>query len=524
MFKHDLTLMQSFVFYKARYLTGEKKRNTLSKRRKAHLFRLLNKNALTRKLLNHTDHHYHYKNEREDHVAESYYLSKITSEKDYDKTYNGVDLQRIEYTEVIEIDRFNQLHSGILAKLSKRFQGMKLGGDTKDLRSSRAEFDIMQTGRLIDLNFKKNRKKNNDLLSHVNIAYTKTKESYFILRLSVHPSDKFKDEFRKILEGQEAMLSERHYHRSADILFHKATFISHETFVSSLTALNMRSLVADLSNQLHTNVTRHLRGYFARVGGRMDPPRIEYYEFDDIEKAKKDRFWKNYFDTSYYGYHSLKDGGVHLYRKDRYREESNLFCLVKQKGHGARENHPNDASNYASIETHYLLRSLAFPCAFSAVLKEEYYQLLQLKRQVYDFAASSGASQGLKFSLLFSHNREYLRLKKHLTKIIVTTRRFENEFDKRSLSWLTHESNLSAFVPVQSDMYKQPDLLKQFLEDLTREMQSLHKKTAGLNEIFKTTEELNAYRTNLALQVASLIITILAFIFAFDKVRELFVR
>jgi hypothetical protein len=62
--------------------------------------------------------------------------------------------------------------------------------------------------------------------------------------------------------------------------------------------------------------------------------------------------------------------------------------------------------------------------------------------------------------------------------------------------------------------------LSYYIEKFKNDIKYLTKKKDDVNIVFKNIEELNSYRTNFILQIVSLIVGILAFIFAFEKVRD----
>jgi len=69
----------------------------------------------------------------------------------------------------------------------------------------------------------------------------------------------------------------------------------------------------------------------------------------------------------------------------------------------------------------------------------------------------------------------------------------------------------------------QVNLLNYLIKKFKSEISHLTKKKDDINEVFKNIEELNSYRTNYILQIVSLLIGVLAFIFAFDKVKDFFI-
>jgi len=62
--------------------------------------------------------------------------------------------------------------------------------------------------------------------------------------------------------------------------------------------------------------------------------------------------------------------------------------------------------------------------------------------------------------------------------------------------------------------------LEKFIKNFSWQVKELDRQTRGINEVFRSIEEINVYRTNLMLQLISILIAILAIIFTFDKVKS----
>lgn len=443
------------------------------------------------------------------------------------KVYTEITLNEIIYFEVIEIDDFDKYKKKIISKFAKdHFFWSTRDKDElkKKLSSIKDGLDMISWGKLFSINYNKKIKQKNDLISFVDINYIKTNESYFILKISVKTSEKFQSEFQKIIEKEDIILNVENYNSFYNIIKTKR-FISFESVISSLKCRNLEYLISDLNEQVKINITGKIKGYFHNSKVNKVIPSIEFYEVKDIKKFNKDIDFKQNFDTGFDGYYASKDEEIEIFFSNTTRKSQKLIQVVKQIGHGKKVNSKNDLTNYDRIETHYLLESLAFPCVFKAILSEQFDKLNKLKRDIYDFVNDSSNTSILKIFLFFNYNNRYIKLKQSLTQILLTTKRFESEFTKRKITLYTNHTDLREFNPKDRNIRidnAEKDLLNRIVEEFSNEIKTLDEKTKSTNEIFKSIEELNSYRTNYLLQIISLLIAFLAFILTFEKTKTFF--
>lgn len=441
--------------------------------------------------------------------------------------YNKVSIIEMNYFEVIEIDDFDKYRKTIISKFGKHqmFRSTKKQNDLKiTLSKVKQEIDTISRGQLFSINYDKTQTENNDLISYVNVNYIKTNESYFILQIQVKLSTKFHDIFSEIVSQKDIGLSLNHYNSFIDIIKTKR-FHSYESFQSSLKVSNIRNLLFDVNQQVKINITSHLQGHFHQSKKSKFLPSIECYEVENIhdfhlDKNLKDNF-KNYFEN----YYALKDNKIEIYIPDSSDVKQTLIQIIKEKGHGEKNTSEKDKSDYDYLETYYLIHSLAFPCFFTAILSEQFEKLNLLKRQIYDFVNDTKKRNLFKPFLFFYYNNRYINLKQTLTEILLTTKRFETEFTNKNIYWYSDGQDLSEFEPRNKRVIRDnSDLMTKLINDFTYRIKQLEIKTKSINEIFKTIEELNNYRTNFLLQTISLLIAILAFVFTFDKTKILFIK
>jgi hypothetical protein len=177
-------------------------------------------------------------------------------------------------------------------------------------------------------------------------------------------------------------------------------------------------------------------------------------------------------------------------------------------------------TDYDNLENYYLIRSLSFPCVFSAILREQNYKLITLKREIYDQIRISGRKYILNHLFLLGTNSKYLQLKHKSVQILLTMMRFENEFTDSNINYFTGDFPLESFHANNRKGNEAINLLDYYKKAFRYHIDSLNKKTKSINEVFKSLEEFNSYKTNFILQLFSILIGILAFIFAFDKAKS----
>ena len=451
-----------------------------------------------------------------------YSYNKTNNDIKKTKSFKEINLKEIDYFEALEIDDFDNYRNRITSKFSND-RLLITSRSKEELKEKLAEikkkFDSISWGNLFYLNFKKKRKPNNDLIEVVDVNYIKTNESYFILKIKVSPSEKFKKIFAKIIDSEEVILSKHHYHSYYKILKSKR-FFSHHPIIIDSKCFSIENLLSDLNQQVKKNITKNFKGYFHNSKIDSSLPSIEFYEVNDFDKFHNDSSLMQNFKTGFDGHYSLEDNQIEIYFSNS-KKRSTRLQVVKQKGHGNIPQVGKDHTNYDSLETSFLLNSLAFPCVFRGILIEIFEKLNSLKRDIYDFGHNSKKTNIIKSILFFKYNNSYLELKQTLVQILIITKRFENEFTKNKLALYTNEFNLEGFTPRN---YRGKSEKKNFLYDIVKEssnsLKTLKDKTNSINEIFKSIEELNSYRTNYLLQIISLFIACLAFIFAFDKAKE----
>jgi hypothetical protein len=513
---------KEYFYYDKKHKKWSEKRAENSYDIKQKILSFLAKNKYLKKKLNAIDRHTELKNDRENHLFRNYYTDKIIS-KNQPKHYKKLKLTYISFFEVIEIDKFDQFKKSLISKFSSKHSGFGKEIRFKDnliekLSKIKINLDSSGFGKLINLDFKKINDNRSDYIDFLRISYIKTNESYFMLHIEVKPSEKFKKIATDILKSSETSLSTRHFHSFKNIIKHKL-FTSYTSFKSSLIRENVDNLISDLQFQVNHNILKPLNGYFFTSKLTTQIPKIEHFTIKKLKKHKDENNFYSFFNFSSIVEFSSKDELVDIYINN----EKNTIHIIKEEEHGKKDITGKDHTDYDWLESYHLIQSLAFPCVFNSILIQEFSKLNHIKRKMYDFLENSSRWQFYKYFLLFHQNNKYLKLKKEITKLNLITNRYKNEFNDRALNFLiNHSIDISEYNYSIKNRRKvnESNLSDYYIVKFRNDIKYLTKKKDDINIVFKNIEELNSYRTNFILQIVSLIVGILAFIFAFEKVRE----
>jgi len=437
--------------------------------------------------------------------------------------YSGIRLNKVSFFEVVEIDDFDKLRRTLLSKFgnSPDFFGIdRKERLLKKLDNLENKFDNISWGNLFSVNYRKKSKENNDLINSIDCNFIKTNESYFIIRLDISLSEKANSIFKRIIQQKDSTLSFPNYNSYLKIL-QKKRFYYNISISFSLKTHNFQNFISDLSTQVKNNVTQYFYGYFHTSKIFNILPSIQLYEVDDIKEFNNDKELRSLFRSNSCKYYSLEDEQVEIHFSDSRNNSQEFIQVFKQIGHGSRETQSGDLSDYDGLENYSLIDSLSFPCVFSAILREQTYKLNALKRQIYDQIKISGNKYIFKHILLLGMNNKYLQLKHKSIQILLTIKRFEDEFTDRNLQLYTRGNiSLKNFLVRNARESEEKDLLSHYIKTFRHQINLLDKKTKNLNEVFKSLEEFNSYKTNFLLQAFSILIAILAFIFTFDKTKS----
>lgn len=514
---------REYFYYDKKHKNGLEKRDECSYELKKKIISFLSRNKYLRDKLSPTDRHFELSYEKETHLYRNHYINNHIS-KNRPKNYRKLNLTHISFFEVIEIDKFDHFKKNLISKFSSKHSSFIKEVRFKDklekkLSEIKINLDTSGFGKLISLDFEKINDSRSDYIDFLSISYIKTNESYFILHIDVKPSKKFNEISSKILGSSETSFFTQYFHSFKNILKH-GVFTSYKSLNSSLIRENIDNLLSDLQFQIKYNILKPLNGYFSLSKFATSIPKIEHYTIEEFRKHKDENTLNYFFDLSDVIQFTSRDELVDIYSN----KKKNTIYIIKDHEHGKKDRTDKDYKDYERFQSYYLIKSMAFPCVFDSILSHEFLKLNHIKRKMYDFLENTSKWKSYKYLLLFKQNTEYLTLKKEITKLNLITNRYKNEFNEGALTFLINYigdiSDYSYSVKNQRKM-SESNILSYYKKMFRNDIEYLTKKKDDINIVFKDIEELNSYKTNFILQIVSLIVGVLAFIFAFEKVKQL---
>lgn len=515
----------NYFYYDKKYKNISEKIVNLNIRFKQFIFSLISNILFLNKKLSFIDQYYKYTDKNEPKLYNNLYIKDFKLHSDLN--LKKINLSFISFFEVIEIDKFDDFKAKLISKFSSKHSSfsdnIRYREDLiKKLSDIKISLETFSSGKLISINYKKSNSKKTNLIDRLDIDFIKKYESYFILHFKIKPSSKFYDIITQIKNHNDTTLIVRHYNSLKNIIKYRV-FNSHSTFVESLTKRNIDNLISDLKYQVNQNFTKHLNGIFYPLRNDFELPSIEHYEIEEFKKVKEDKQLHSFINFVEIKQFTSEDELLDIYLENR----SNKIYIIKEKGHGKIEQKPNskDHIDYDRLESAFLIESLSFSCVFNAILNLELKKLNLIKRSMYDFFENSNKWNIFNYLFIFHNNNKYISLKKQITKLNLTTKRFKNEFNNRTIRFFSSYSDITKYNYSKENRIKEDiNLLNYFTKDFAERIKILNEKTNDINDVFKNIEELNSYRTNYILQLVSLFLAVLAFIFAFDKVKDLLIK
>lgn len=480
---------------------------------------LLSKKSL-RKHLHSIDKFYEFKNKDAVNVAKNLFINdKFSTSENYN--YKSLKLTDISFFEAVEIDKFDLFRKKFIAEFSLKHSGIRSGFQKKDeliekLSTVKTDLNTTSLGSLISLDFKNSRTKSSDLIDYLNISYVKTRESYFILQIRITTSEKFNDIANKIFLSKDKSLSVEHLNSVKNILKYRL-FTGHTSLNFSLTKENINNLISDLQYQVNYNVLRKLQGVLYFTSNNLPLPIIEHYTIKNFIKKKENKSLNNIFNLSHLTKFTIDNELLDLYID----ENKQKWVIIKEDSYNKKD--------YESFEEFLLLRSSTFPFVFDAILNSNFHRLNHIKRKMYDFFENSYKWNPLKVFLIFKQNQKYFNLKKEITKLNLITSRYKNEINFHTLNFLINDQSESIenfnlkYIP-RDNTEKSLSFFEYFYNEFKEKVELLNSRKDEINNMFINIEDLNRYRTNYILQIVSMLIAVMAFIFAFDKIKDFFLK
>jgi hypothetical protein len=420
-------------------------------------------------------------------ISSSYSREEYPLLANRSKDYFEIELQEVHYFEVINIDEFENFRKKILQLFfdeKKEFNVDSYSQLKERLSQVKDDMNSITWGSLYFESFSGNA--NGTYIKCVEVSTIKTRESFFILRIKILPSDEFA-ELLKVIVSQPDSLGEQPIFNKLRKIIKSRKFIIGHSIIQSVRNRNIGNLLSDLKYQVYENVIKEFQGIFANNSSQYVPS-IEVFEVLNMDGFQKDVFIQRYFDSD--GPYTNDEGRLLVYLNNRFNRQS--IKVVKEN------------KNYLE---HDLINTLAFPVALNAVLTEYKFRLDGVKRRVYDFAHENSSRIKLLFIPIFF---KYLKLKSALTLLLFNLQRVQEEFDEMSFRvFLDNEVDLRRFKKRTTSGNEL--LLRQSIEStLNSKITTLNREIKNANSTFKLIEEINLFKTTVFLQIASIFIAVVA--------------
>jgi len=437
------------------------------------------------------------------------------------KAYNDIELKHLHFYDVIEIDSINEKSIKkfkVLAGESKR-RGFQDNSDPVGIyRSFKNAMDYISLGGLVTVPYRGKKRRSNDYLQFVSVSFIKTMESYVVIRVDVTSSELFLSKFKEIISAEVNSQGIIHYRSYWQILTRKR-FIDHQSMGTSSLSRGLDDLFYDMQHQVFQNILQYINGNFSRSRHLQKIPSMYYFEVKDLEGFHKDKKLQILFPRTFDSPFLSANGKTEVYLTELDKQNKNNLRIVRETP--IDETTKEEKKSKQDIDLHFLLQSFAFPCAFRAKLNLQIDELNRLKRDIYDFTEYISNKRSLYVFSFFKISSMYIRLKIRLIKFVTSMKRFETEFRPADMTHYVDEEHLAAFTATKPRKERE-NLLALYMSTFNYLTRKYDSSIKGIQEVFKSVEELNAFRTNLVLQVFSVVIAILALFFAFDKVKQLF--
>lgn len=436
--------------------------------------------------------------------------------------YTKIKLNTIHFYEVLEIDEFEKFEKHILKlvkskanrKASFFISSTSVGNTKKSLASIKTSFDTITFGHFFSLNFKDNSNPEYALLDHLTFSYIKTHESYFIINLEIKPSALFHEYFKKIVSGEAGFIDYPYYNNIISIL--KGKWAQKYWTMGYVKGGNMENLFKDLNYQAQNFLRDNFRGIFLKASKKYYLPSIETFIVTNLDEFNKDRGLGEYFESRQNQIFTdeKKETEIIFPQSDKDAYHHNSIKIIFQKPENTKE----ESSGLEYGAEREFMQSLATPWILINILNLYWDNIASLKRKVYDFIKRNSKKNWINRVFRLFKIRRIIQLKYDLAKYRVIFTRFENEFNPEKLSIYTHRGELSEFRQKGSDK-PEKNLHNYFQNRVKFPLTRLDKEIKIINENFTRIEEINSFRTNLFLQYASILLSLLALIFTFDKVK-----
>jgi len=454
-----------------------------------------------------------------DHLTLQHIEERASFEREPRIPYLDISLKEINFYDVLDIDSIRKENIINLLKRSQKYSYRNLHDALNQYADFKHTMNYRSMGELWNISYNGQQKKHSDYIDYISVRYIKTEESFVVLQFHIIPSNTFLETLKKIIAAENNSRGTIHYNSYLHI-FRNKKFISHQSFGSNSFRRSITNLFYDIEHQTKKNVSRYLKGMFS-VTKHQGMPRMEYYEVENFHGFHTDKTLISLFPKNFDGPFKDDNSIIEVYLSELDKENRNIIRVVREVKKKDQASILKSSSK-EDIDLHFMLENFAFPCAFKAILSYQINSLNTLKRDIYDFIQYISSKRKYGILSFVATNRKYVKLKIRMIRFLTSMKKFENEFLNEGHLRYYDETYLSRYKA--TNPIKDRDvLLKGYLSEIDYLITTYHSNIKNIQEVFNSVEELNSYRTNLILQLASFVVALLAFIFAFDKVKNFIV-
>lgn len=431
------------------------------------------------------------------------------------KPLEDVKLKAVYLNEVFHINDYQKVRKGILRLARKRYSESGYFGDInykeldENLQNFSTAFDNAQIGKFLRINFYKSRFHKNKPFFDATIFYHKTNESFIVMTIKISPKKLVQEKFESICSNEDRSYTAPNFYKWINIIKNRC-FLKSESIHSSLKTENLDKELEELCYPAERFLRKHLKGYFNSTVKTL--PKIINLGISDTESLKHDNVlsrWFNFEECDSTFEHN-NQWITHWYPSSFNDSRRKKLFILDTK----------DSKN-TIYEHGKIIQSLAFFWGLDNYFDLKRERAKILKREIYDFANGFSVKYWTLIKSIFQTKYRKIKYKIAQDQIIYSI--FKSEFDS-SQQFATYMMDSNMQLYTNHKFCKKEDKEKLhinraqiILDKADANSQDINK----LNERFKPIEELNNFNTSTSLDTIAIVISLVAFLFTYEKLIEL---
>lgn len=422
--------------------------------------------------------------------------------------YSEVKTKSITLVEVIEIDEFDEFEKAIVKLVSSKsnlYNYNPSGDNIKKvkhrLQDIKVEFNKIKYESLFAFDLRESTHPDFSLIDFLSCSFVKTHESYVILQFLVKPSALFHESFEKLLEGKSGMMSIPIYNNIVTALRTNRAY--NQSTSRDIIENNISYLFMDINVQVKRFVKRHFNGLFLKSAKLNYLPSVEVFTVNSIPECLAGKGLKNYLRRASYDDYMNEDQTLAVVSQNL------MFDFVKLRGFKILITDKFMASEEESVVNYHiekLIRAVSVTWALRNITDVIGTRSIDLKRRVFDFIKINSKKSLINWLLRIPRTYEMISLKSSLVQMKVVVGRLENEFAPKNLKIYTQDAHLEELVNAE----REGNFKIRVTSQIRYRIEHLEREIDQLKQYFKLVEEINKFRTNLSLQIVSLLVGIMS--------------